>query len=196
VERNRDLEARIRRGQQNEFLNVGSGGEACFTTPVASSRSFAHGNISVAKTRTYRTRFLPCVYSVIRPRGRTHVIGAVPTTQFVRVGDRTHRVKRRCESQGIDRSCLRSNIVSAMDGIVSSPLPQRRRVVDRPMLEQPPPFCRRIGEQPCRLARRRSKIHSPRNIEPVRTPPPGMVFSFMAGAKMTHPRRDYEQRLY
>jgi hypothetical protein len=41
------------------FLNVGSEGEARFTTSVASSRSFARRNISVAKAGNYRTCFSP-----------------------------------------------------------------------------------------------------------------------------------------
>lgn len=50
-------------------MNVGSGGEARFTTSVASSGSFAHRNISVAKTEDYRTCFSPCAHCVTRRRG-------------------------------------------------------------------------------------------------------------------------------
>jgi hypothetical protein len=35
-----------------------------------------------------------------------------------------------------------------------------------------------------------------KNIAPVLAPHAGMIFSFKARAKKTHPRRDYEQRLY
>jgi hypothetical protein len=75
AECNRDLGARIRRGQRNEFLNVGSVGEARFTTSVAASRSFAHRNISVAKAGNHGTCFSPCAHCVISHCGQAHAIG-------------------------------------------------------------------------------------------------------------------------